>query len=349
MALRHRDAGQRPGADPGRAGRRRARRRRAGRGRRPTATPGDKARFVRGVERALLDGEADVGVHSAKDLPGEMAAGLEIAAVPGARGPGRRLDRRRAPRSTTCPRAPGSAPPACAAAPSCWRSGPTCGSRSCTATSTPACASSPRASSTRSSSPPPGCAGSAATARSRFAIPLEADGPGRRPGRAGAADPRPATSEPRAPRGDRRPRAPMRELTAERAAVVAARRRLREPGRRPRPDRGRAPRRSTAFVGLPDGSEWVRDRVEGEPPTRRAGTELAERLLGAGAATARAAEAWRAPSTVPRTARRRRGAGDERAGGSRLPGRRRPRRPGPDDGALAGADRRRRRRSSTTG
>ncbi|HYC80140.1 MAG TPA: hydroxymethylbilane synthase [Solirubrobacterales bacterium] len=43
---------------------------------------GDKSRFVRGVERALLAGEADVGVHSAKDLPGEMALGLEIAAVP---------------------------------------------------------------------------------------------------------------------------------------------------------------------------------------------------------------------------------------------------------------------------
>jgi hydroxymethylbilane synthase len=44
--------------------------------------PGDKSRFVRGVERALLAGEAEVGVHSAKDLPSEMPAGLEIAAVP---------------------------------------------------------------------------------------------------------------------------------------------------------------------------------------------------------------------------------------------------------------------------
>jgi hydroxymethylbilane synthase len=44
--------------------------------------PGDKSRFVRGVERALLDGRADVGVHSAKDLPGEMSEELEIAAVP---------------------------------------------------------------------------------------------------------------------------------------------------------------------------------------------------------------------------------------------------------------------------
>jgi hydroxymethylbilane synthase len=44
--------------------------------------PGDKSRFVRAVEGALLDGRADVGVHSAKDLPGEEVEGLEIAAVP---------------------------------------------------------------------------------------------------------------------------------------------------------------------------------------------------------------------------------------------------------------------------
>jgi hydroxymethylbilane synthase len=44
--------------------------------------PGDKSRFVRGVERALLAGEAEIGVHSAKDLPGGMPEGLEIVAVP---------------------------------------------------------------------------------------------------------------------------------------------------------------------------------------------------------------------------------------------------------------------------
>ncbi len=44
--------------------------------------PGDKARFVRGVERALLDGEADLGVHSAKDVPAELTDGLMLAAVP---------------------------------------------------------------------------------------------------------------------------------------------------------------------------------------------------------------------------------------------------------------------------
>jgi hydroxymethylbilane synthase len=44
--------------------------------------PGDKSRFVRAVEGAVLDGRADIGVHSAKDLPGEEVDGLEIAAVP---------------------------------------------------------------------------------------------------------------------------------------------------------------------------------------------------------------------------------------------------------------------------
>jgi len=43
---------------------------------------GDKERFVRGVERMVLDGAAEVGVHSAKDLPGKMTSGLAIGAVP---------------------------------------------------------------------------------------------------------------------------------------------------------------------------------------------------------------------------------------------------------------------------
>jgi hydroxymethylbilane synthase len=34
------------------------------------------------LERAVLDGEADVAVHSAKDVPGTLAAGLDIVAVP---------------------------------------------------------------------------------------------------------------------------------------------------------------------------------------------------------------------------------------------------------------------------
>jgi hydroxymethylbilane synthase len=49
--------------------------------------PGDKARFVRSVERVLIDGEADLGVHSAKDLPGDMVDELSLVGVPGREDP----------------------------------------------------------------------------------------------------------------------------------------------------------------------------------------------------------------------------------------------------------------------
>lgn len=42
---------------------------------------GDKSRFVRGIESALLAGEVDIAVHSAKDLPGELPDGLGIGGV----------------------------------------------------------------------------------------------------------------------------------------------------------------------------------------------------------------------------------------------------------------------------
>ena len=42
---------------------------------------GDKARFVNGVESALLEGRADIGIHSAKDMPAGMTDGLVLAAV----------------------------------------------------------------------------------------------------------------------------------------------------------------------------------------------------------------------------------------------------------------------------
>jgi hydroxymethylbilane synthase len=48
---------------------------------RETEAGGDKARFVRGIEQAILAGEVDLGVHSAKDLPTELPDGLEIAGV----------------------------------------------------------------------------------------------------------------------------------------------------------------------------------------------------------------------------------------------------------------------------
>src|SRR3954471_4987654 len=42
---------------------------------------GRKGLFTGEIERALAAGEIDVAVHSAKDLPSEMPAELEIAAV----------------------------------------------------------------------------------------------------------------------------------------------------------------------------------------------------------------------------------------------------------------------------
>src|SRR5262249_29951307 len=49
----------------------------------PIHAMGGTGVFVREVQTAVLDGRADLAVHSAKDLPAETPAGLVIAAVPG--------------------------------------------------------------------------------------------------------------------------------------------------------------------------------------------------------------------------------------------------------------------------
>jgi hydroxymethylbilane synthase len=43
---------------------------------------GDKERWVREIDSALLRGDIDIAVHSAKDVPAELAGGIVIAAVP---------------------------------------------------------------------------------------------------------------------------------------------------------------------------------------------------------------------------------------------------------------------------
>src|SRR5210317_1109505 len=48
---------------------------------RPLAEIGGKGLFLKELERAMLDGEADLAVHSMKDVPAEMAEGLVLDAV----------------------------------------------------------------------------------------------------------------------------------------------------------------------------------------------------------------------------------------------------------------------------
>jgi hydroxymethylbilane synthase len=46
------------------------------------ADPPDKSRWVTELEQALCAGEIDLAVHSAKDVPGELATGLELLGAP---------------------------------------------------------------------------------------------------------------------------------------------------------------------------------------------------------------------------------------------------------------------------
>ena len=124
---------------------------------------GDKSRWVGALEAALLAGEIDLAVHSAKDVPGELAPGTAIVATPrraepfdvlvgearwlGARGRAGGDER--------------AAPPRAAAG---RAAGPR-GRASCAATSTRGWPSARRARSTRWCWPPPGWTGWAAAAR----------------------------------------------------------------------------------------------------------------------------------------------------------------------------------------
>ncbi len=243
--------------------------------------PGDKGRFVRGVERALLAGEAEIGVHSAKDLPAEMPEGLTIAAVPGREDPadvwigvGSSLDE--VPEGTRVGTASLRRRAQLLAARPDLRIVDLHGNVD-----------------TRLRKLAEGeldaivlaAAGLRRLGRGdevSFAIPAETMTPAAGQGalvlQARADDEEAIAAA--AAIGDE---TALCELTAERAAVALLEATCATPiGVHARVE-GEAIE-VEAFVGLPDGSEWIRDRVEGnagEPAA--AGALLAERLLGAGA------------------------------------------------------------------
>lgn len=243
--------------------------------------PGDKSRFVRGVERVLLAGEAEIGVHSAKDLPGSMPEGLEIASVPPREdpadvwiGPGSSLEdvpegarvgtaslRRRAQLLASRPDLrveelhgnvdtrlrkleEGELDAIVLAAAGLRRLG--------------------------------------REAEIGFAIPMDRMVPAAGQG-ALALQVRADDEGSREAAGAINDLRAMRELTAERTVVALLEATCASPlGAHAHCTADRIA--VDAFVGLPDGSEWVRDRLEaGAEEPALAGAELARRLLGAGA------------------------------------------------------------------
>ena len=290
---------------------------------------GDKARFVRGVERALLDGEVDLGVHSAKDLPGELPEEPGARRRPGARGSRRRVHRRRGARSPSSRRGPGSGTSSLRRAPSCWRCDRTSRSLELRGNVDTRLAKLAEGELRRHRPRRAGLARLGRDGRDLVSVRPRRDDPGRRAGCL-ALEAR-ADDEPSRRRGggDHRPRGPDR---ADRRA-----------GRR----RGRWAPSCDTPVGIcaaPRRTSWSCSVTPGCPT---AASGFATGSPATPSSPRRSARRWPSgcsrPARASILARGPRGARDERPPGRRLPGRRRPRRPGPDHRAGAGADRERRR------
>lgn len=121
----------------------------------PLAKIGGKGLFVKELETALLDNEADIAVHSMKDVPMDFPEGLGLYCIC------EREDPRDAFVSNTfnsleaLPAGSIVGTSSLRRQASCWRAAQTCKSASCGATSTRAWPSWTPASTTPSSSPPP--------------------------------------------------------------------------------------------------------------------------------------------------------------------------------------------------
>ena len=235
----------------------------------------DKRRWVDTIEAALLSGEVDLAVHSAKDVPGELAGGLELAGAPA----------REDPRDALC----GASSIAALAR------GARVGTSSLRRTA--------QLRALRDDLDVRELHGNLDTRLRRLqqgdfdAIVLAVAGL-RRLGRDGwsALDelvpaPGQGTLALEARAGDARVAAaiaPLRDAGAERA-LAAERALVRRLGAGCNTPVGAFARdvgarcvALSAFVGAPDGSHWIRDELEGEDPVAL-GEAVAQRLLAAGA------------------------------------------------------------------
>ena len=121
----------------------------------PLAKVGGKGLFIKELELALLDGRADIAVHSMKDVPVELPPELHLPVIMARADPRDAIVSARFAGLDALRRGRRSALRACAAGASSRRSVRTCASRTCAGASTPACGGSTTATSTRSSSPSP--------------------------------------------------------------------------------------------------------------------------------------------------------------------------------------------------
>jgi hydroxymethylbilane synthase len=243
----------------------------------PAPVISDKARFVKELEEALLAGQIDLAVHSAKDVPGELPEGLHIVGVP------ERAD----PRDALC--GAGSlaelAQGAIVGTASVRR-------RSALLALRPDLRVQELRGNvdTRLRRLAEGGfdaivlarAGLARLGREDEGVPLDelVPAPGQgclaleaRAGDETAEAAAVALTDPAA----------LTALTAERALVAGLDASCHTPvGAHAEPGGGTL--RLTAFVGLPDGSHWIRDALEGEPDApAELGARVAERMVAAGA------------------------------------------------------------------